>query len=160
MALITANVDELLKSLELYHADTVRRLENMVSGFSYEVSLTAVKNTPLGDVETYLDLYVRRNKAHPEFDISAGLAQGNWQVSLDGTIEFQNIYSGKTALGAVKTHLMNYKLGETVLIGNNLLYIGRLEGGSSNQAPDGIMQPTVDNIMSTYKINLVRYFKE
>jgi len=158
--MITANVDELLKSLELYHADAVRRLENMVKGFSYEISVTAVGNTPIGDVETYLDLYVMRNQSNPEFEIRAGLAKGNWQVSLDGTIEFQNVYSGTTALSAAETHLMNYQLGETVLIGNNLLYIGRLENGSSQQAPEGIMQPTLDNIMNTHKVNLVRYYRE
>ena len=70
--------------------------------------------------------------------------------------------SGKTALDAVNIHLMNYSLGEDVLIGNPAHYIGNLEGlygpPSSRNAPQGIMKPATDKIMSIYAIKLDDYY--
>jgi ATP-dependent exoDNAse (exonuclease V) beta subunit len=47
--MISADVAKVLEELKAYHADTVRRLENMVKGFSYIISKTAIENTPLGN---------------------------------------------------------------------------------------------------------------
>jgi hypothetical protein len=161
--MLSIDVSKLILELKEYKVDVQRRLENMVSGFSYELALTAIDNTPLGDSEAYIKLYKRREKAYgllPE----EGLARGGWQVSLDGSLDFQQIYgsgSGDTAGAAVKIHMMNYKLGEEVIIGNKGPYIKYLENGSSTtQAPDGIMQPTINDIMSAHKISLNRYYNE
>ena len=39
--MISADVAKVLEELKAYHADTIRRMENMVRGFSYFISKTA-----------------------------------------------------------------------------------------------------------------------
>ncbi len=159
---ITVNTDELLKQMEQHILDTVNRMENMVRGFAYEVSLVAIDNTPLGDAEQYQKLYQRRFIRYG-LAPQEGFAQGSWQVAFDNNLDFQELYgpnSGNTAAGSIKTHMLNYKLGDSFVIGNTGPYIVKLEAGYSDQAPEGIMQPTVDSIMLTYKSDLVRYFNQ
>lgn len=161
---VTCNADELIKQLESLTVDVENRMKNMVRQFSYGVASSAVDYTPLGDATKYPALYEQRQQIwglRPE----EGYARGSWQVSLDGTLDRQELYgvgSGDTALGAVNTHLMNYKLGEDILIGNPAHYIGNLEGlggiPSSPQAPQGIMKPATDKIMSIYAIRLDDYY--
>lgn len=161
---VTCNIEELAKQLEELAVDVEKRMENMVRQFSYGVASSAIDYTPLGDASKYPSLYAMRQEVwhlRPE----EGYARGSWQVSLDGTLDKQELYginSGAVALGAVDTHLMNYKLGEDVLIGNPAHYIGNLEGltssPSSKQAPQGIMQPATDKIMNIYALKLDDYY--
>ena len=58
--MITANVDEVIKSLMAYKAEVERKLTYMVRGFAYEITRTAISNTPLGDAEEHMALYLRR----------------------------------------------------------------------------------------------------
>ena len=58
--MISADVAKVLEELKAYHADTVRRMENMVRGFAYIISQTAIENTPIGDAEQYIKLYELR----------------------------------------------------------------------------------------------------
>lgn len=162
--MIEVEVKDLIKDLENFYLEAVRKMENMVRSFSYEISLTAIEHTPLGDSIAYRDLYLRRErtmKLKPE----EGLARGGWQYSLDGTLDFQdNFYgidSGIYAAKAVKIHAMNYKLGDMVIIGNKGPYIGLLEDNHSPQTEgQGIMQPTVDAIMAIQKVSLLTYYKQ
>jgi len=161
---VTSNADELIKQLEELTVDVENRLESMVRRFSFGVAASAVDFTPLGDAEKYPSLYAMREQVwglRPE----EGYARGSWQVALDGSLEKQALYgisSGETALGAVNTHLMNYKLGEDILVGNPAHYIGNLEGlngvPSSRQAPQGIMQPATEKIMQIYALKLDDYY--
>lgn len=154
--MITADVSKALESLKKAHAEIVRRMENMVRGFAYEFAMTAVSNTPLGDDEKYFKLYQRRTYLQP----IAGFAQGSWQYSSTPNLVEQDIYSGNEALAKIKSKLAGYKLGESFTIGNTGPYINSLNNGYSSQAPEGIVKPTIDQIMSVYKINLVRYYKQ
>jgi hypothetical protein len=157
---ITTDTSKLLQDLKKFHLDAVRRLEQMVAGFAYEFVMTGVENTPLGDVEEHLKLYQQRQR-RLGLDVQAGFAQGSWQVALDNSLEFQDTYSGATAIAAAKINMMNYKLGQSFVIGNTGPYIGALENNYSPQTNGlGIIKPTVDLVMSTYKINLVRYYKQ
>lgn len=158
--MIEVEVKDLIKDLENFYLEAVRKMENMVRSFSYEISLTAIEHTPLGDSIAYKKLYERRERSMGLKPIE-GLAQGGWQYSLDGTLDFQEIYSGATALGAVKSHAMNYKLGDMVIIGNKGPYIGLLEDNHSQHTNEqGIMQPTVDAIMAIQKVSLLTYYKQ
>jgi len=161
---VTCNADELAKQLEALTADTQQRMENMARKFSYGVASSAVDYTPLGDSEKYANLYQMRQQIWGLQPVE-GYARGSWQVALDGTLERQELYgigSGDTALGAVNTHLMNYRLGEDILIGNPAEYIGHLEGiggpPSSRQAPNGIMEPATEKIMKFYQFKLDDYY--
>ena len=160
--MITANVDEVIKSLMAYKAEVDRKLTYMVRGFAYEITRTAISNTPLGDAEEHMALYLRRERLlglQPE----EGFAQGSWQVSTDGAFSVQAIYgttAGGEALSLSKTSLNAYTLGQTLYIGNKGYYIRNLENGSSDQAPMGIMKPTTDHIMSVLQADLVRLYNQ
>jgi len=158
--MITLDVSKVLKELEDYHKDTVRRLENMVKGFSYQIAKTAIEKTPLGDATKYFEWYQSRKYLEPE----EGFARGSWQVNTSGQFSMQALYganSGTEALSLVKSDLASYKLGQAVFVGNKGFYIKALENNYSSQTNNlGIMQPTLDNIMQTYQVDLVRLFKE
>ena len=65
------------------------------------------------------------------------------------------------ALNLIKANLGSYKLGDTLYIGNTGYYIRLLENNSSKQTNKlGIMQPTLDSITQTYKVDLPRLFLE
>lgn len=158
--MIKCDVTDFIKSLELLHQDVVRRLEQMVRGFTYEFALIAIENTPIGDDVTYANLYKSREK-YTGLSPVAGFAQGSWQVpdTVGGSLDFQELYSGTAASSVVRTHMMNYTLGETITLGNQGPYIGLLNNGYSDQAPEGIIKPTIEQILSTYKIDLVRNYQ-
>lgn len=158
---LVANFDDLLKDLEEYQKSVVSGLESMVRGFAYEISQHAINNTPLGNAEQYLNLYRRRYEATGLYP-QEGFARGSWQAT--NKTEAQGIQanygadSGATALLQAKTSLTNYKLGETVYITNTGPYINLLEGGLSAQAPEGIIKPTLKDIMATYAVDLRTYY--
>ena len=154
--MITADVSKALESLKKAHAEIVRRMESMVRGFAYEFAMTAVSNTPLGDDEKYFRLYQRRTYLRP----IAGFAQGSWQVSNSGSLQQQDLYSGSAAISKVQSDMQDYKLGASFTIGNIGPYITALGGGYSDQSPDGISGPTLNQVMATYKINLLRYYQQ
>lgn len=161
--MISADVSKVLEELKAYHADTVRRLENMVRGFAYTISKTAIENTPLGNSEEFFKLYELR-QGRTGLEPVEGFARGSWQVNTTGQFSMQAIYgvnSGGQALALVKADLASYKLGDTVFVGNKGFYIKLLENNYSSQTNNlGIMQPTLDSIMQTYKVDLPRLYKE
>ena len=159
--MISADVSKVLEELKAYNADTIRRMENMVRGFAYTISKTAIENTPIGDAEKYFDLYQRRLTDGSRLKPEAGWARGSWQVNETGQFSIQQVYSAGEALNLIKADLGSYKLGDTLYIGNTGYYIRLLENNSSKQTNKlGIMQPTLDSIKQTYKVDLVRLFKE
>lgn len=158
--MISVDVSKVLEELKAYQQDTVRRLEKMVTGFAYIISKTAIANTPLGDAEEYFKLYELRQK-RIGLEPTEGFARGSWQVNTSGQFSVQQVYSGGEALNLISTDLNSYKLGDTLYIGNRGFYIRMLENNYSDQTQGmGIMQPTLESIMQTYKVDLVRLFKE
>ena len=159
--MISADVSKVLEELKAYHADTIRRMENMVRGFAYIISKTAIENTPIGDAEEYFDLYQRRLTDGSGLKPEAGWARGSWQVNETGQFSIQQVYSAGEALNLIKAGLGSYKLGDTLYIGNTGYYIRLLENNSSKQTNKlGIMQPTLKSIMQTYQVDLPRLFRE
>lgn len=156
-----------LSDLEKYLKETTRKLENMVRGFAYEVTLIAIDKTPLGDFNKHADLYALRstNPNSESYGLrpEVGFAKGSWQVSMDGSLDLQELYgntSGSTAGKAARTHMLNYKLGDTVYIGNAGPYIAKLENGFSLQAPVGILTPTIQEVSAVYKAKLAHYYAQ
>ena len=83
--MISADVSKVLEELKAYHADTIRRMENMVRGFAYTISKTAIENTPLGnaapeDQGGYFELYKLR-QGRTGLKPEEGFARGSWPVS-------------------------------------------------------------------------------
>lgn len=164
--MISSNVDKILKELQDYHKDTVRRLENMVQGFAYIISKEAIANTPIGNADPedgYFKLYQLR-QGRTGLQPVEGFARGSWQVNTSGQFSVQELYtvnSGSTALALIKTNLESYKLGQTLYIGNKGFYIRQLENNYSDQTNElGIMKPTLDSIMQTHRVDLQRLFNE
>ena len=159
--MISADVSKVIEELKAYHQDTIRRMENMVRGFAYIISQTAIENTPIGDAEEYFDLYQRRLTDGSGLKPEAGWARGSWQVNETGQFSIQQVYSAGEALNLIKAGLGSYKLGDTLYIGNTGYYIRLLENNSSKQTNKlGIMQPTLKSIMQTYQVDLPRLFRE
>lgn len=157
--MISANFAEVRKALEEYKKEVDRKLTYMVRAFAYQVTETAIGNTPLGDAEKYAGLYARRQKSLG-LDPKEGFAQGSWQISTDNNFDLQLLYSGTKALGLAKTTLTGYKIGTDLYIGNKGYYIQKLENGFSDQAPIGITKPTTNHIFSVLQADLVRLFNE
>lgn len=154
---IKADTTALEMSLMKAAGSIALKLKGMVQGFSYEFTLKAIENTPLGDSDTYADLYRLRQQRYGLEPVE-GFAQGSWQVDFDKQLTAQELYSGSAAGSAAKINLMNYNLGQTVYIGNTGPYIRALENGYSDQAPDGMMKPTLEQVQAAYKIELKRYY--
>lgn len=157
MPSIKADTTALEMSLMKAAGAIALKLKAMVKGFSYEFTLSAIENTPLGDSDTYANLYKLREQRYGLAPVE-GFAQGSWQIDFDSDLMPQELYSGSAAGSAAKISLMNYSLGDTVYIGNVGPYIRSLENGYSDQAPEGIMKPTLDQVLSAYKIDLKRYY--
>lgn len=166
--MISTDVSKVLEELDAYYKDTVRRLEKMVTGFAYIISKSAIENTPLGNAAPeaeggYFEWYKLR-EVRTGLSPEEGFARGSWQANTSGQFSIQQIYgasSGTEALSLIKTDLANYKLGQNIYVGNKGFYIKMLENNYSQQTNNlGIMQPTLDSIMRTYQVDLVRLFKE
>jgi hypothetical protein len=146
-----------------------QKLSNMVQGFAYEFTVTAIANTPLGDDVLYEELYNKRinEQDWQSFGLEPekGFARGAWQTSLNGSLSVQEFYgdnSGNQAGAAAKQSMLSYKLGQRVIIGNYGPYIQSLEQGSSPQTTgplgSAISQPTLDQVLLSYKVDLKRYY--
>lgn len=160
---ISINADALVKQLENLFQETVSKMENMVRGWAYEVSLTAIGKTPLGDnspepIGNY-ESYALREQEYGLKPIP-GLARGGWQAKPSGGLVFQEIYDPNQALSGVKSSMASYKLGQDVWIGNKGPYITALENNWSPQTNgEGIMKPTLQSIEVVYKSDFTKYYK-
>ena len=160
---VTADLDGLVKQLEDLYKETVRKFENMVRGWSYEVTLTAIGNTPLGNNAAEpvgnLASYLRRQQEYG-FLPEPGLARSGWQAKPNGNLTFQEHYDPGIALSGVRSSMASYRLGQDVWIGNRGPYIKLLEDNFSNQTNgDGIMKPTLQSIEALYRSDFAKYYK-
>ena len=155
---ITLDTSALLKELQQYHTDAIRKMEFMVRSFSYKLTMRAIENTPLGDSDKFAKYY----KARTYLPQEEGIARGNWQFSINDVFNLQLISgeaSGNEALDHEKSQAMVYKLGDTFYIGNAAPYISALEADHSIQTSGkGIMQPTMDDITGAYSADFQYYY--
>lgn len=164
--MLEVNADDLLKDLEKYLAETTRKLENMVRGFAYEVTLAASDNTPVGDYESLFTNHRYAAYYHKRADeygipVDVGFHAGAWSANTDGNFDFTSVIYDRNDVGRfAKQGLAAYKLGETVYIGAEGPAFEALEAGSSQQSLDGIVAPTLRQIEASYKVDLQRYFKQ
>ena len=176
---ISCNTDALLKQLQEFHKDAVKRMENMVEIFSYKIAWQAIENTPYGNSADYIKLYNAPSRLKYMQPLE-GSAKGGWGI-------WMNKYSREMVpLRADSENATNtksfaehdskqYKLGDTVYVVNSVPYVSTdgwsysnykngdpvrsLESGASDQAPNGIMQPTLDSILGIYQLQLNEFYK-
>ena len=163
--MISCDTSKLEAELKKFHEEATRKLEGMVQKFTYVVSLTAIDNTPIGDSIKFLDLYEARKKSGGNgLQPIEGFAKGSWRVSMDGTLQMQELYgqdSDEMAASLIKSDLTQYKLGETIMISNFGPYIADIEENYQRyNKKRPIIQPTIDAVMRTYQLNLDDYYKK
>lgn len=82
----------------------------------------------------------------PATPVDTGRARGNWTVSIDAPVLRPRDRLDKTGMSTIAEGTAQAALrrpGQTVFICNNVPYIGRLNEGSSAQAPAGFVQMAV-----------------
>lgn len=176
---LTCDTSKLEQSLKKFHEEAIRKMQGMVQIFAYKVTVEAIENTPFGDDKTYAGLYnnfIRLQTLPAE----AGSAKGGWTISFNGPtkIIFPERASDENAVN-IKSNAdidsQKYKLGDDVYIMNSVRYVASdgwpydtyrsgapvrsLESGASDQAPYGIMEPTLHAIYGIYASSLNDYYK-
>ena len=168
--MITTNVDALVRQLEDLHKETTRKLERMVEEFAEAFAEEAIFNTPVGDKETYANLYQIRARIYG-WSEDPGLARGNWNFDSGAYTSFSfdrnaNDPTGSLSMSRVNSQVSEYKLGQTIWLVNPTPYVYKdgvmggqsLESGYSKQAPNGITAPTIDYIVNVYQYNFKTVF--
>lgn len=168
--MLRVDASKLIAQLQRLEKEITGKLENMVRGFSYSITAEAINNTPFGTYNNLYELQSRKNWMPAE----PGSAKGGWTVGISSKTHIRNPEratdaSAKNVKATAKTELSNYTLGRTVYITNSVPYVanegftlpwmGSLEGGYSDQAPNGIMRPTFNMITGVFSRNLKNYYK-
>jgi hypothetical protein len=162
--MLSANTEELEKSLAEYKAEVERKLKHMVVGFAQDVALAASEKTRKGHISeggntlAYINHYKQRAKAPP---IGGGIApiegyhQGAWQYT-EGELQFNPaIYDQATMLGTVDYKAeANYKIGDTFTIGATGPAYEMLQG------LDDIRGEAESTIQRAYLSNLQAHYNE
>ena len=83
--------------------------------------------------------------------VKTGRFRGNWQLTINGLSNTSLIRydkSGGETLKEIMDKSQTFTYGEIAYIQNNILYGPRLEEGSSQQAPNGMVAITEDRFTS------------
>lgn len=178
--MVSSNIDSVVLDFNKIKERINQRLIQMATTFAYQVTVSAIDDTPFGTKinpdGTINMLY--ENPARIAFFGSdvPGVSKAGWQLRV-GAIA----YGGRKPMPAKSQQateikqdagndLRPYQLGQTIFISNKVPYVvqdnffasrvpSSLEGGYSNQAPDGIMKPTLQMISTVYALNLAKYYK-
>ncbi len=109
-----------------------------------EAAFAALSAVTLGTPVGNPTLWQNPSNAPPGY--VGGRARGNWQVgiSTEKEGETNQIDSvGASTISNGRAILAGYKLGQRVIINNNVPYIVPLNSGSSTQAPAGFVEKAV-----------------
>lgn len=86
--------------------------------------------------------------------VDTGRARGNWQTTIDrpatGTQETTDPSGGQT-ISEGSNVIGQAPIFRPIVLTNNLPYIERLEDGSSQQAPNGMLSVTVAELESQFR---------
>jgi hypothetical protein len=157
---ISVNSADLVKQLRDLKSQVERKMVNMVVGFAYNVALSASDNTPLGVEGRYDNLYELR-RLNYGIEATPGFHMGAWRYTESGSLSFDpNIYAPEEAVGRVMQDARaSYKIGDVFYIGAKGPAYQELENGSSGKAPDGIMRPAIQQLMSIYLTDLQSFYR-
>lgn len=163
--MLSANTDELEKSLAEYKLEVERKLKHMVVGFAMDVAEAASNATRIGHISeggntlAYVNHYKKRALPPSQggYGIKAteGFHKGAWTYT-EGTLTFNPvIYDKATMLGQVDYQVeVNYKIGDSFTIGASGPAYEMLQG------LDDITGEAESTIKGAYLSNLGRYYKE
>jgi hypothetical protein len=161
---VSLDTKELETSLDKYIVELKRKLEAMVAGFAYEVTLILSSNTPVGDdfaiqnVIPYRRFYEMRNAA-TGLPLEAGYHAGAWEYTESSpTFLTQIVDRQVSANDAYSTASYSYNIGDKFYIAAKGPAFNVFESGYNRQAPDGILRPSIQQIMQISMLDLKRYF--
>lgn len=91
---------------------------------------------------TALDIF---SKVILRTPVDTGRARGNWQCSLNSPADGSVNGTGRSAINKAKATTGKAKIEDQIYLMNNLPYIKKLEYGSSQQAPRGMVRVTLSD---------------
>ena len=172
--MISCDTSALEAQLKKITEESERKMRGMVEVFTYNIAVEAIDNTPIGHIGPQNEWMYHLNKRMAYLPPVVGSAKGGWILSLNNpsSVTFPDQADGPNATN-IKSEAdrasQGYKLGDTVYVTNSGAYVsktgwtlpkfGALEHGYSSQAPNGIMAPTLDKVMTVYNLNLKKYYE-
>lgn len=156
--MLSIDIAAFKKSLDQAADNIQRKMEGAVAEFASEIAEIASDNTPIGDSESilydgaYREYYKYRQN---EFGLplEAGYHKGAWKYTENGDLNFVPQIDSFNKSEIESEGRASYKLGDTFQIAAIGPGFADLERGSSEQRPDGILTPSVDQIVSFYSIS-------
>ena len=162
---ISSNVKEVIADLKKIAEDNRERLTYMVITAASDIASIASDETPIAPVDWenrawYVDTYAKRLEQH-QIEKKPGFHKGAWVYSPYPSFDLEREIQPFENVGGQVTADMNYayNLGDGFYIGAKGPGFAGIESGYSPNAPQGVMQPTVDQIVELYKVNLAMYYK-
>jgi hypothetical protein len=158
--MLSANTDELEKSLAEYKAEVERKLKHMVVGFAQDVAEAASRATRKGHISEggnttkYVEYYKKRTQQYGIAPVE-GFHKGAWTYT-EGNLQFSpTIYDEATMLGNVDYKAeASYKIGDTFSIGATGTAYDML------QKLDDIQGEAESTIQRAYLSDLKQYYEE
>jgi hypothetical protein len=173
--MITTDLTAFKSSLEEAKSKITKGLESMIETLMYSIAVEAIDNTPYGQDN---ELYSLKSRAYAGLYPEPGHAKGGWQVVTGKYLPtssraFRKTYPARSESAFdVKDYAdiasSKYKLGDTIMVVNSVPYLANdgfslpwmksIESGYSDQAPNGVMAPTLSAVQSIYLKNLADYY--
>jgi len=153
------------KSLEMpkFRKNATRKIKGMVLALAMNVASYMSENTPIGDEKRinspgkYRQMYEARYDKY-RLPMQAGYHAGAYRFSESNIPEFKQgaaITEYKDMLSVVQKEFMsNYTIGDVFYIGAKGPAYKFFEQGAFDSAPDGVIKPTLQQVMATYKFDM------
>lgn len=164
---ISADVKPLQKQMRELHLEIQNRLDALVMKTARSIASIASDNTPIADKDQvkydqrYINWYAFRKETYG-IEAKEGFHRGAWVYSESPSLEFKSkINTPSEMLQDVQGDLRtSYVLGETFYIAAKGPAYGILNSGANRQEPDGIVAPTVQEVIEIYKLNIQTFFQQ
>lgn len=163
--MIKIETEELSQGLTKYIAEMKRKLEAAVAGFAYEASFILVENTPIGDDlliatnASYRNYYQDRMNNYNGLPMQAGFHKGAWEYTETSSTFTTSINPYQGVPSDVQSSASSsYSLGDKFYIAAKGPAFEVFELGDNRQAPNGVLQPSVAQIMKISSVTMQGYF--
>lgn len=162
--MIKFDVADFQSQLNRYTEAVKERLNKIVYQTVIDnLAYSAIEKTPFGNLKNNYNKYMER------FDLTGldpepGYAKGSWLLEVEGysgspyAMRVSDSRGTQSKALAKNEFLRDFELGDSIYLSNNLFYIGLLNDGFSDKAPEGMVKPTVDQVMDFYATNAAGLF--
>ncbi len=150
-------------SLEMpdFRKNAIRKLKNVAYALAVNVASNAYANTPVGDADKiatskqYFNMYKYRAQRYG-IAITPGFHAGAYSYAETKIPKFdREIKSFDQMLANLKMDFeANFELGDVFYIAAKGPAYTLFEKGFIDSAPDGVVKPTLQSIMSSYKADI------